>query len=74
MRDALCLLDVNAVLQASEDAKPAELRVSERPGVVHRVRQPQIGRAAWLDPSEGALRDADNFELASLEREPTSKD
>ena len=61
---------VNAVLQASEDAEPAELGVAERSRVVHRVRQPQIRRTARLDAGERALGHPDDLELdASLERQ-----
>ena len=74
VQHALRLLEPDARVQAPDDPEPAEAGVAEGPRVVHRVRQPEIGRAARLDAREPRLGHADDLKLTVLECEPAAHD
>jgi hypothetical protein len=80
LQDALRLFPPDVLFHSAEDAEPVELPIAERTGVVHRVRQPDIGGAAGLDAAKARFGDADDLELASVrvaklsQREPTADD
>ena len=61
-------------MHPAEDAKPVEGAVTEGARVVRGVGKPQIGRPAGFDAREPRARDADDFHLAILERQPAADD